>query len=130
VGIASGYRRARSGYRRAAVGEPICQLQVSHSDREALQAILDALVAERLIACGQLFGPMTSTFRWEGAVQHEQEWLALMKTAEDRVEQALARIAELHSYEVPEILVTRGIAGSESYLGWVHEETRARAAGG
>jgi periplasmic divalent cation tolerance protein len=112
------------------VGEQICQLQVSHSDREALQAIVDALVAERLIACGQLLGPMTSTFRWEGALQHEQEWLALLKTSQERVERVLARVAELHSYEVPEILVTRGILGHEPYINWVLQETRAGEATG
>jgi periplasmic divalent cation tolerance protein len=105
------------------VGGAICQLQVSHSDREALQAILDALVSERLIACGQLLGPMTSTFHWGGAVHREQEWIALMKTAEARVEAAIERIAQLHPYEVPEIIVTCGIVGHEPYLRWVQDET-------
>ena len=107
--------------------EGICQLQVSHSDRDALQAILDVLLDERLIACGQLLGPMTSTFRWEGAIRHEQEWLALMKTTETAAAQALDRIAELHSYEVPEILLTRGISGHPPYLRWVARETEPAA---
>ena len=113
---------ARNGYRRSAVGEGICQLQVSHSDREALQAIVEMLVQERLIACGQLLGPLTSTFRWEGEVQHEQEWLALLKTSAAVVDQALARIVQLHAYEIPEILVVRDISGHEPYLRWVQEQ--------
>jgi len=107
------------------VADGICQLQVSHSDRDELQAIVDALVAERLVACGQVLGPMRSTFRWEGSMQHEQEWLALLKTSEPLVDRALARTSEMHSYEVPEILVTRVIGGHRPYLQWVLEETRS-----
>jgi periplasmic divalent cation tolerance protein len=111
------------------VSDGICQLQVSHSDREALQAIVEALLQERVIACGQLLGPVTSTYRWEGEVQHEQEWLALLKTSAASVDQALARIAQLHSYEVPEILVVREISGHEPYLRWVQDQTHPGGAG-
>ena len=84
------------------------QIQVSHSDRDALEAIVEQLLQERLIACGQVLGPVSSSFRWEGEVQREQEWLALLKTATALADPVRARVAELHPYEVPEIIVTRG----------------------
>ncbi len=36
-----------------------------------------------------------------------------------------ARVAELHPYEVPEIIVTRVVGGHEPYLQWVLEQTAA-----
>jgi periplasmic divalent cation tolerance protein len=105
------------------IGKRVVQVQVAHDDRAALQQIIDALVAERLIACGQLLGPIDSTFCWDGAVQHAQEWLALLKTGGERVPQLLARIAELHSYEVPEVLVLDVSDGHQPYLHWVTQRT-------
>jgi periplasmic divalent cation tolerance protein len=105
------------------VAEGICQIQVSHSDRAGLEAIIGELLQQRLIACGQVLGPISSCFRWQGDVQREQEWLALLKTAAALAGRVQARVAELHPYEVPEILVTNVDSGHEAYLLWVLEQT-------
>jgi periplasmic divalent cation tolerance protein len=109
------------------VGEGVSQIQVSHSDRAALQAIVDELLEQRLIACGQIVGPISSAFRWEGAVQHEEEWLALLKTASDVVDDVLAEVARMHSYDVPEILAAHDLDGHHPYVQWVLAETRRGA---
>jgi periplasmic divalent cation tolerance protein len=101
----------------------VVQVQVAHDGRGALQAMLDTLLAERLIACGQILGPIRSTYRWEGETHHEEEWLALLKTAAAARERLVARIAQLHSYEVPEIIVTEVSGGHAPYLEWVVGET-------
>lgn len=99
------------------------QVQVAHEDRDALSSMIATLVDERLVACGQVVGPVSSTYRWEGAVQHAEEWLALLKTSAANGERLVARIAELHSYEVPEILVLEVSGGHGPYLEWVTAET-------
>ena len=106
-------------------------MQVVHSDRAALQAIVDDLLERHLIACGQLLGPISSSFRWQGSLQREDEWLALLKTASSRLQEVLARVRELHSYEVPEVLALDVRDGESSYLGWVLAETarQPRASG-
>ncbi len=102
----------------------VCQLQVAHSDRDALQAIVEDLLELRLIACGQLLGPVVSTYSWRGAREHEQEWLALLKTSSARAREAVARVRELHAYELPEILISEISGGDPEYLSWVLESTR------
>jgi periplasmic divalent cation tolerance protein len=101
----------------------VMQIQVVHSDRDVLDGIITDLVDQRLIACGQVIGPISSTFFWEGSVQREDEWLALLKTGEGVVADLVARLAELHSYDVPEILVTEVVGGHVPYLDWVVEQT-------
>jgi periplasmic divalent cation tolerance protein len=71
-------------------------------------------------------GPINSTFFWDGAVQNEEEWLALLKTTRKTVDALVARLAQLHSYEVPEILVLEIAAGYVPYLDWVAERTGGR----
>ena len=105
----------------------VCQIQVVHSDRDALQRIVDDLLERRLIACGQLLGPIASSFHWQGALAHEQEWLALLKTASAHAARVQARVRELHTYEVPEVLVSELSGGDPDYLRWVLEATGTQA---
>lgn len=105
------------------MGEGVCQIQVSHSDRPALEELIGQLLERRLIACGQVLGPIRSCYRWEGRVEREDEWLGLLKTAASRAAEVQALLAELHPYEVPEILVTQLVGGHEPYLRWVLEQT-------
>jgi periplasmic divalent cation tolerance protein len=80
-----------------------------------------ALVEERLAACVNLLPPMTSIYRWKGAVEEDRERLLVFKTTPDRVDALRARLHELHPYEVPEFLVLPVTGGSERYLQWVRE---------
>jgi periplasmic divalent cation tolerance protein len=104
----------------------VVQIQVVHSDRDALDGMITELVGERLIACGQVMGPIRSTFFWEGSVHKEDEWLALLKTSDGAVGDLVARLAEVHSYDVPEILITEVAGGYLPYLDWVLEQTASQ----
>lgn len=99
------------------------QVQVAHDDRDALQAMIDALVGERLLACGQIVGPVSSTYVWEAEVQHAQEWLALLKTSTRAADRLVARVRELHSYDTPEIILVDVPGGYGPYLEWVAAAT-------
>lgn len=82
------------------------------------------LVTERLAACVNVLPVMTSVYRWEGRVEDAREQQLLIKTAADRVEALVARLRELHPYEVPEVLVLRVGQGSEAYLDWIRDSVR------
>jgi periplasmic divalent cation tolerance protein len=103
--------------------ERLVQVQVVHDDRDALGGMIADLVDARLIACGQILGPLNSTFSWEGSVQSADEWLALLKTRARLVDELVARLVEAHSYDLPEILVIEVAGGYAPYLEWVGERT-------
>jgi periplasmic divalent cation tolerance protein len=81
-----------------------------------------ALVEERLAACVNVHGPMTSTYRWKGQIECERERQLVMKTTRERVPALEARLRALHAYDVPEFLVLAVEGGSDAYLGWVREQ--------
>ncbi len=87
--------------------------------------IARVLVNERLAACVNLYAPITSSYRWQGAVEHEVECQIVIKTTRERVEAVHARLSELHSYELPEFIVLSVTDGSTAYLDWVKGETSA-----
>jgi len=80
------------------------------------------LVQEKLIACANLY-PVNSIYRWKDEIYEEVEVMLLCKTTETNLEKIIARVKELHSYEVPEIIALPILDGSEDYLEWVGENT-------
>ena len=59
------------------------------------------MVEERLAACVNLLGPIRSIYRWKDAVEEVDEVAAIFKTTGAVADALIARIAALHSYDVP-----------------------------
>ncbi|MDG4864990.1 divalent-cation tolerance protein CutA [Streptomyces sp. T-3] len=87
------------------------------------EALARGAVEARLAACTQIAGPVTSVYRWDGAVETAQEWQLLMKTTAERYPALEAWLTAAHDYETPEIIATPVVRGNEAYLEWVRQET-------
>jgi periplasmic divalent cation tolerance protein len=90
--------------------------------RDEAQKIAKLLIAEKLAACVQLL-PIESFYFWQDKTQNEAEVLLLIKTRADLFEAATARIKQIHSYTVPEIVALPFAAGSQSYFDWISQVT-------
>jgi periplasmic divalent cation tolerance protein len=101
---------------------PLVQVVTTIDDRDAAQAIADAVVRERLAACVQVSGPISSTYRWKGALERTEEWVCTAKTTRDGAPALVARLRALHSYDQPEILVTPVADAAPGYAAWVASE--------
>lgn len=82
--------------------------------------IATSLVANKLAACVQVSGPITSCYRWEGKVETADEWLCTIKTTREAYEAVERKILELHPYDEPEITALPIVAGSRGYLQWLY----------
>jgi periplasmic divalent cation tolerance protein len=87
------------------------------------EQIAQALVEERLAACVNVLAPMTSIYRWRGAVERDTEQQLIIKTSSGRVAAVQARLAALHPYDLPEFVVLSVADGSAAYLEWIGQET-------
>lgn len=101
----------------------IVQVTTTVESPEAAGRIARALVDERLAACAQVQGPITSTYRWQGAVEQATEWYCHAKTTRAMLDQVVARIRSLHSYVTPEIIAVPLAGGLPDYLAWVAAST-------
>ena len=83
-------------------------------------------VESRLAACGQVAGPVASTYWWNDEIERAEEWFVFFKLPADRYEALAQFLAERHSYDEPEIIATPIVAGAPGYLSWIKDETRPR----
>lgn len=94
-------------------------------DASTAERIAQALVAERLAACVNLLAPCRSVYRWEGAVESAEEVPLLIKTTALRWAALQARYAQLHPYQVPELLAWPPARALPAYAAWVRSSVTA-----
>jgi len=109
-------------------GIEFLQVQTTTDSRAEAMELARAAVEARLAACGQVAGPVASTFWWNEELERAEEWFVFLKTTADRYAELAAFITERHSYDEPEILAVPIIAGAAPYLAWLREETRPEEA--
>ena len=95
------------------------QVMTTTDRRQHADALAAELVEGRLAACVQVVGPIRSHYRWEGNVEQAEEWLLVVKTTGERLEDVVAAIGTHHHYDVPEITATPIDGGSPAYLDWI-----------
>ena len=91
---------------------------------EEAVAIGKELVKERLAACVNILGNMTSMYWWEGEIQDDKEVVLIAKTKESLVPELIERVKSMHSYSVPCIVSLPILDGNRPFLDWVVQETR------
>jgi periplasmic divalent cation tolerance protein len=92
------------------------------------QSIARAVVEERLAACANILAPCRSIYKWKGSIQEDEEVPALFKTRADTAEALIARISELHSYDVPAAVVWPIERALPAYAHWVAQESGTTSA--
>ena len=90
-------------------------------NRIEARRMAEKLVSEKLAACVSSIPNVTSVYRWRGKVEQSKEVMLVAKTSEKKLDRLIHRIKELHSYEIPEILVLRVERGLPEYLKWLEE---------
>jgi periplasmic divalent cation tolerance protein len=99
------------------------QVTVTAASKEEAERLAEDVVERRLAACAQVQGPIASTYRWEGRIEHAVEWYCHLKTTRARVAALELRVRELHSYRNPEIIALPIVTGSAEDLRWIASET-------
>jgi len=98
------------------------QIFTTTSDKKEAQKIAQVLVKKRLAVCVQILGPIDSAYRWKGKIKTAKEYLCLIKSTEKKAKAIVKEIKTLHSYEIPEIIVTPIIGGNPDYFKWMEKE--------
>lgn len=99
------------------------EIHFTIDDPERAMGIVESLLEQHLVACGQRIGPIVSRYRWHGAIEQAHEWLVLLKTREELTERVIDLIVDRHPYDTPEVIALPVVAGHAAYLGWIGDVT-------
>lgn len=94
---------------------------VTAASQTEAEAIAQSLLEAKLAACVSVL-PIQSMYRWQGKLEHQQEWQLLIKTRMDLFTQITVHIQAIHSYQVPEVIALPVLAGALPYLSWISEQ--------
>lgn len=97
------------------------KLCVTTVDQESTaRSIATNLLQQKLVACVNISGKMSSLYHWQGEIAEDSEFLMLMKTSSTKINQLRDTLLDLHPYDVPEFIVLNIEDGASQYLNWIN----------
>lgn len=97
---------------------------VTAPSQDEAVGLAEALVGERLAACANVLGPITSVYWWNGQLNHDAEVALILKTRAELVEALTERVRQLHSYDCPCVVALPISGGNPAFLSWIAAETK------
>ena len=97
---------------------------VTTKNTEEAQNISQTLVKKKLIACANIISGVKSIFWWAGKVDRANETLLVIKSQKRLLNQIIATVKKIHSYDCPEIIALPIIGGNKDYLKWVKDSVK------
>ena len=87
-------------------------------DKRNASKLANLLLREKLIPC-VTFKNIESYFWWKGNINQSQEVQLMIKCKKENIDNVCNRIAEWHSYEIPEIIYFC-VSANKNYHHWVN----------
>ena len=94
-------------------------IYTTFSSTDSAKPVIQQLLQEKLIACANINTNIQSMYQWEGEIACENEVSVILKTTYELVEEVMVKLKELHSYQIPCIIVLPIDIVNESFAEWV-----------
>ncbi len=88
---------------------------------EEAEKIAERIIKEKLAACANIIEKVKSIYWWKNKIEKDNEALIIFKTNYRKISILINKIKEIHSYEVPEVVVVDIETGNNDYLKWIAE---------
>ena len=98
--------------------QEIYLILTTEADKKNASKLANLLLKEKLIPC-VTFKNIESHFWWEGNINQSQEVQLMIKCKKENVNNVCNKIAEWHSYEIPEIIYFR-VSANKNYHYWMN----------
>ena len=96
-------------------------IETTFTKRGEADEVLRRLIEEKLAACAHVTR-ISSSYMWQGVERSVDEHHVSLKTSVKKADAMIARLKDLHSYEVP-MIVAHEVESSDEYAKWVTQNT-------
>ncbi len=101
-------------------------IYMTAGSKEEARNVGKALVESKLAACVNIIDGMNSLYMWKGKLQDDREVVLIAKTAENRVQDLIAKVKSVHSYDCPCILSIPVEGGNQDFVDWIINEVKRK----
>lgn len=98
---------------------------VTTPDPETARKLARSIIERRLAACVNVVPKIESIYLWEGKVNEDREYLLMIKTRTERVDELSKFVRENHPYSVAEVISLPIQNGNLPYLNWIKQTVPA-----
>ena len=98
-------------------------VMVTTATEEEAKAIAQTVIEAKLAAAVSL-SPTYSIYRWQGEIHKKNEWQLMIKTNLALFSTLAAKIREIHSYQLPEIIALPIFLAGTDYQQWINEQVK------
>lgn len=100
----------------------ICYVTTPNED--SAKRIAHDLITNKLAACVNIIPGIQSIYEWEGRINEDSEYLLMIKTATDAVDNLSKFVRENHPYSVAEVISVKIENGNPPYLDWIEKSMK------
>jgi periplasmic divalent cation tolerance protein len=101
----------------------IIGIWINCPDEGVAETIAEHLIDRRLAASANLYPPVRSLYRWQGAVERKSETPLLVKTRADLFGAVESAVRAFHPHETPSVTGVDIAHVDAGYRDWVFAET-------
>ncbi|HJW09596.1 MAG TPA: divalent-cation tolerance protein CutA [Holophagaceae bacterium] len=98
-----------------------CTILTTCGSEETALTIASTLVDQGFAACVNIIPRVKSYYYFKGETHLDEEVMLVIKTTPDLYLKVQEVITDLHTYEIPEILMFPVQEGSAPFLGWLKD---------
>lgn len=98
-------------------------IRITCPSQSVANEIADQAIEKHYAACANIDGPVTSTYRWKGVVEHAFEFVLWLKAPLANFEKIEKLVGTIHPYEIPAIVALPCLQMSARYQAWLTENT-------
>jgi periplasmic divalent cation tolerance protein len=109
--------------------DDLCEVSITAPDKTWLEELCHDLVDQGFAASAHIVHPVSSVYRWHGAIEQTTEARAFLRSRRALLDSLVAYVVERHPYEVPHITALPIIGGNPDNLAWVRIESSDGGAG-
>lgn len=100
-----------------------CVILTTTPNIDEAKKIAHCLVEKKLAACVNIIPEILSIYEWEEKINEDEEYLLLIKSRKSVFNELKDAILDLHSYDLPEIIMLPVEEGYKNYLDWIKKNT-------
>ena len=101
-------------------------IEIAFGSKKEVDESVKVLLDNKLVASTQVF-TSESTWNYKGKRTNKKEFILLLKTKEELINDIYNVIKDIHSYEVFEFAIFNLSSPSKEYLDWINDDTESRA---